>query len=153
MPTDSSQSITKGGFLFDVPTGLAYRQLSSVEQLGHTGHWAKVPKRPGVVGSIAGSDHSYCKFVQKTLPSVLFLTIYLEQLMQSSTSTRSNPRCKILISADLDRQLGDRRREVCSRLGLLFDHLYNYMFQYQMNILHMFDDITLDMNVEINDLS
>ena len=41
MPTDSSQSITKGGFLFDVPTGLAYRQLSWVEQLGHAGHRAE----------------------------------------------------------------------------------------------------------------
>ena len=44
VPADSSQSITKGSLIFDVPTGLANRQFSWKKHLGHDGHQAEDAK-------------------------------------------------------------------------------------------------------------
>jgi len=44
MSADGGQSVTKGGFILDVPTGLAYRQISWVKQLGHDCHQAEDAK-------------------------------------------------------------------------------------------------------------
>jgi hypothetical protein len=45
MSADSSQSITKGGIIFNIPTGLANRQIGWEKQFGYDGHQAGYSKR------------------------------------------------------------------------------------------------------------